>query len=309
MGMVRAFWPLVALTGLLWFLGGLMIPLSRALVALQVRPEQRGRMLGMFSMVTSLASLIGGATLGPMADALGYPGMMRWLSLVYVIPLSLLFFLRDADAIGQHAAGDRPDSAHRPPTPDAQRSASLPSLFYLLLLGSLVISAGMFVSNLARSLVMNQRAFSATAISSIAMAGGLAGLAINPTVGWLSDRVGFAKLLLCLIAAALVGRLITAAATDLWHYWLAMAFVSIAGARVPIISALACELAPRESLGSAMSLVATAGWMGGVVGYALGGNAVSALGSTGALLAAALSVLVAAPLVLVALGGQRPETK
>jgi MFS family permease len=300
MGTVDQVLPLAILTGLLWFFGGLMIPASRSLLVLQVTSDQRGRMLGLLSMVVPLANLIGSGIIGVLADAMGYARMMRQLSLIYLLPLVLLFFLRDAP------------SSPATRTKAGDRSGGLPALVYLLLAGSLVISVGEFVSTLARSLIIIGRGYDATQIASISMMSGLVGLGVRPAMGWLSDRAGAAKVLLGIMAGAIVARLINAAGTELWHYWVAASITTVLGARIPIISSVACELAPRDSVGKALSLVAAAGWMGGVVGNSLGGNAVELLGSTGTLLAAAASVLVAAPLVLLALrqraqGAAAPE--
>ena len=293
MGRAKSIWTLAVFTGLLWFLGGVMIPLSRAMVALGSPPERRGRRLGTLGMVIPLGSLIGGATLGPAADRLGYAGMLQLLSLIYAVPLCLLPFVREVRTAPRGDEGT------------ASAAGRLPGVVYLLVLWSLIIASGAFVVNMTRSLLMNGQGFSATAISSTATVGGLVGLAARGTVGEVSDRMGTKRLLVALSALAVVGRATLVGANALWHFWAVTALFSICGTRTAVMSALASDIVPDNSLGRALSLLAGGTWVGGVVGFGLTGHAIEGFGATWTLLLTAVSAAAAIPLLVPIPGGAR----
>ena len=286
MGRVTDVWSLAALTGMLWFTGGVIIPLSTTLVALRAPAEKRGRRLVSLSMAVPLGSLIGGATLGPLADRFGYPGMLRLVALIYVLPLVLLPFVRDVST----------------PNETAKREGSerrrLPHRLYWLIAWCVAISSGAFAATMTRSLVMAGRGFSATAISSTAMVGGLVALGVRPGVGWLSDRLGARRMLLILSALAVAGHLTLAFSGKLWQFWAATILMTTVGTRIPVASALASHMVPPRTLGRTISLMETSGWVGGVIGYAVAGHAISGLGATWTMATVAVSAAVAALLLL-----------
>ena len=212
--------------------------------------------------------------------------MLRYIPLIYIVPLALLPFVRDMPT--------PPQSARRTTT----SAPKLPGRFYILIVWGGIIAAGAFVANMTRSLVMAARGFSATAISSTAIIGGLVALAVRPGVGWLSDRLSGRRMLLTLSALAVAGRLILAGSGELWQFWMATVLMTIAGTRIPVASAMASEMVPAQALGRAMSQVEMAGWVGGAIGYAVAGHAIAGLGTNWTLVAAAVSAAVAALLLL-----------
>lgn len=283
----RTFWPLVVFIGLLWFMGGTAIALSMALVGLQATRQERGKFFGLLSMTASLGSMIGGAMFGPAAEHWGYPNMFLLAGGVYAASALLLVLLHDPDT---------------PPQPRAQKGAprtpALGSSFRLLLLANFVGSAGGFVITLARSLAMDGLGFAPSAISSMAMAAGLAALPMKPLAGWLSDRFGRKQIIVGSFVLCFVGRCAFLPASQLWHYWAATALISFIAVSDPIKTAWASDLAPQGSMGRAISRMNVSGWVGGVAGFALGGLSIDGLGIPWTFAATALSMLAAIGLLI-----------
>ena len=218
MGGASNVWQLAALTGALWFVGGVSVALSQILVGLRASREARGRLFGILSMVIPLGGLLGGATIGPAADSWGYPSMLRRVAIVYAVPVLMLLLLDDPISTPPREA----ESAEGKP-------ASLGRGFNLLLLASFVVAAGTFVANLTRSLAMNRLGYDATAIASTAMVTALVALPLRPLTGWLSDRLGRKTLLMSVFSISVLGRCAMAASSHLWHFRIAMALVSVSG--------------------------------------------------------------------------------
>jgi MFS family permease len=284
---MRTFWPLVAFIGLLWFMGGTAIALSMVLVGLQATRHERGKLFGLLSMTASLGGLVGGAIFGPAAQHWGYPSMFLLAAGVYAASALLLVLLHDPDT---------------PPQPRAQKGAphrpALGPAFRLLLLASFVGSVGGVMITLARSLAMDSQGFAPAAISSMAMAGGLATLPMLPLAGWLSDRFGRKQIIVGSFILCFVGRCAFIPASQLWHFWGATALISLIAVSGPVKTAWASDLAPQESMGRALAQMNVSGWVGGVVGYALGGLSIEGLGIPWTFAATALSMLAAIGLLI-----------
>ena len=212
----RTFVPLVVFIGLLWFMGGTAIALSMVLVGLQAARHERGKFFGLLSMTTSLGGLVGGAIFGPAAQHWGYPSMFLLAAGVYAASALLLVLLHDPDTLTQPRAQK-----------GAPRAPALGPGFRLLLLASFIGSVGYCVIMLARSLVMDSYGFAPAAISSTAMAAGLATLPMRPLAGWLSDRLGRKQLILGSFVLGFLGLCAFIPARQLWHFWAATALVSL----------------------------------------------------------------------------------
>jgi MFS family permease len=284
---IRTFWPLVIFIGLLWFIGGTAIALSMVLVGLQAARQERGKLFGLLSMTASLGGLVGGAMFGPAAQHWGYPSMFLLAAGVYAASALLLVLLRDPDT---------------PPQPRAPKGAphtpALGPAFRLLLLASFVSSVGGNVITLARSLAMDGFGFTAAAISSMAMVAGLATLPMRPLAGWLSDRLGRKQLIVGAFVLCFVGRCAFIPASQLWHFWAATAIASLGILADPVRTAWASDLAPQESMGRALAQMNVSGWVGGVIGFSLGGLSIEALGIPWTFAAIALSMLAAIGLLI-----------
>jgi MFS family permease len=162
----------------------------------------------------------------------------------------------------------------------------------------LAVGLAQTVSNLGRSLVMNDLGFSATAISSTGAIGALCTLPLPILVGWLSDRAGRVQLLVLGYLACTTALLVLAVSASLWHFWLVLGVMNVLFATGSVGSALATDLVPQESLGRGMSLLSTMGWVGSIIGYAGTGYAVQNLGTASTFRAGALLPLLAIGLVM-----------
>ena len=73
--------------------------------------------------------------------------------------------------------------------------------------------------------------------------------------------------------------LILAVSKSLWHFWLAASFgVLLFDVNCGIGSAFVTDLIPKSSLGKGLAIFNAMPWLGGIVGFALTGYAIEALG-------------------------------
>jgi MFS family permease len=223
------------------------------------------------ALAAPLGSLLGGATVGPIADRWGYPTMFTAVALFSCLWPSTGLLLED-----KRAAQERLDEAASP-----QRRPRFSRSFFLLLLVSILVGVVVFVGNMGRSLAMDELGFSAGAISSTEAIGGAVMLPLLPLVGWLSDRVGRKRfMILCYLAGA-AGLLVLAASVSLWHFWIAASLLAfLFNINRGIGFAVVTDLVPQASLGRGMSLFLATPWVGGIIGYAATGRAVESLGMT-----------------------------
>jgi MFS family permease len=286
-GQGTSIWYLTALTAVIWFIGGLELTLLKVLAGLSAEKEERGRVYGVLGLTTGLAMLIGGLAAGPMADRWGYPTMFAIFALISV-PCPLLGLSLEEKAptpgqIGEASTRDRP---------------KLGAAFFPLLVATVLVGIGGFVSSIGRSLAMNGLGFTSTSISSAGAFAGAVTLPLPLAVGWLSDRVGRKRLMALVYLAVGAGLLIMSASTSLWHFWVASSLVAASGASVPIREALATDLVSQASLGRGLSLLSAAAYGAGIFGFAATGQAIDLWGMTATFLAGAALPLVATLLLI-----------
>ena len=168
----------------------------------------------------------------------------------------------------------------------------------LLLMANLISGIAMFMGSLGRSLAMTGLGFSAAAISSTVAIGGMVTLPLRPLFGELSDRYRRENILILFYLTSALALSILATAITLPEFWLAFAILYIGTIRGAIGSALVTDLTTRESLGSGMSVFSATNWAGGIIGYAITGNAVQYLGRTNTMFFAATLPLIAIPFLV-----------
>lgn len=282
MGQVSTPWQLIGLTSLVWFTAGISLTLYGILAGLFAAAGERGRVFGILALTSALGALIGGMTVGGIADRWGFPTMFIALALFAGVGLASGIFLEDKPFVPRPAAVSR------------ARRLPLGRGFYLLIGASVVAGTTLFIGRLATSLAMNELGFLSTSIAGTAAVGGLVTLPLSPLLGRLSDRVGREILLIGCYIAGLLGLLALALASNLAHFWLAAALLSIAlYVGTGIASALAADLVPKESLGKGISTFSASNWIGGIVGFALAGSAIQAYGARSTLITAAGFLLAA----------------
>jgi MFS family permease len=289
MGQARTIWQLATLTAIVWFCGGMGLLALDALTGLSAQEAERGKVFGIMAMTSGMGSLIGGATTGPLVDRWGYSTMFSALAVYAVLAPVLGLLARETPAASATRGEDRETGRSR---------QWLGRDYLLLLLATSTRSIVGSVGGLGQSLHMSDLGFAAAAITSTGAVSGVVSLPLQPAVGWLSDRVGRKRLLILGFLAQLAYLLTLAFSGSLWHFWLAMSVWSVTSASAAIGSALVTDFVPPDSLGRAMSVYSSSLFAGGIIGYAVGGYAIEALGVTNAFLVGAVATLLATGLIV-----------
>jgi MFS family permease len=283
MGQVHNLWQLTAVTASLWFLGGMGFALTSILAGLFAGEDERGKVFGILSLTGPLGLLIGGLASGPIVDRWGYPTMFLAFAIYGLIWPLVALGMQDM-TINRSAQAKQTGQSS---------STALGWIFWLFFLACLLASIGSFVSNIGRSLVMDNLGFSASAISSTGAIGGLIALPLGLLAGLLSDKIGRKGLLGFGFLSLAVGLGLFIVANSLWHFWLAIALVSTQNAvNGAVGSALVADLISKNLLDRALAFFSSTAWLGGVIGFALAGLAIEGFGFTPTFLVAALLPLI-----------------
>jgi len=267
------------LFALAWFFGGMGLSLLSILTGVFAPSGKRGRIFGLITSTGGLGALAGGLAFGPIADLFGYSSMFAIVA-IFSISGPLIAFLLKEPALGTQKKLS------------VERHVGVS--FMLLLVASTLAGIALFVALLGRSLVMNQLAFNSAAISSTAAIGGAVTLPLPLLFGVLSDRVGRKRLLAICYAMAIIGMLSLAVSSLLWHFWIAISFLTVLSyASSGVGYAFVTDLTPREYLGRNISLYGATTWLGGIVGFAIAGVMMQTVGSSFTFLLGAILLLVA----------------
>ncbi len=190
-------------------------------------------------------------------------------------------------------------------SPSGERSGFGRS-FYLLLLASLAVAVGYFVSVSPRSLVMHNMGFDASAISSTVALAGAINLPLPLLFGWLSHRVGRKRALVLGYLIGAAGLLAFTASVSLWHFWIAVSLTYVPMSLASVRSAMVTDLVRQQSLGRGLSLFNATTWIGGIIALAATGHAIQSLGMT-ATFAMGATLPLTAVILLVPIRQPAPE--
>lgn len=289
MSRVTNVWHLAVLTATVWFCGGVGLSLVSILTGLYAEEAERGKVFGVLSLTGTLGTLIGGLTMGPIADWWGYPTLFVVVALFSTLwPLTGL--LLEDRVVAQVQRGEVSTAGETP---------RLGGGFFFLLLSSIVAGVARLIGILGISLVMNQLGFVSAAISSTAAVGGAVTLPLPPLIGWLSDRFGRKRFMVLCYLAGTAGLSVLAASVSLWHFWTAASLLYVLSfASRGVGSALVTDLVSQKSLGMGMSLFSATTWAGGIIGFTVTGYAVQNLGTTATFLLGIVLSLIAIILLI-----------
>lgn len=288
MGHVTAVWQLTLLTSIIWFAAGVAITQQSILMGLYAAAEKRGRMFGLLASTISLAGLIGGLSVGPLADRWGYSGMFAALAMVWLVQITSGLLLPRKTAVPAASPSPTPTL----PLPELPKSRWTRP-FQQLLLANLLVSVAESVGMIGGSLAMHTHGVTLTVITLLAAFQAGAGLLIHPGVGRLSDVLARKTVLMLTYVARILGLVALAWATSLPGFWLMAACFTLAAAKNAVNPALVTDVAGNGRLDSYMSILTASNWIGHVIGFALAGYALQHLGLTVTFLLSALLPLLA----------------
>lgn len=288
MAQARELWQVVALTMLIWFVGGTGLSLSAVYTGLLASAKSRGTSFSLQALAQPIGAIFGGLAIGAILKDYGYPQVFGLLALVWTVwPLLAFTLIRYPEVTRREARSS--------PAP-APRFAGLPLLLAAVLLPSLTVSA----SRLGLSLEMKALQFSPSEISSTSFVGGLASIPLVLLAGGLADRLGRKRLLDAAYLVTAGSALILTVSGSLWSYYLASTLSLVALClNQSVASALAADLLPPGGLSRVLPSISAMRWIAGIAGFGATGVLLEALG--GPVLFAAVALLPLAAIGLLEL--------
>lgn len=293
MGQVHYIIPLTVLTVFTWFIGGLIAAIVNIIAGMYAEEHERGRVFGVITMGVGIGGVIGGFAGGAIVDRWDFTTLFTVVALSEIVLMAEVFLIEDKKVA---LTSERQQAARIP-------FMTLP-LWSLFIANVLQAAAGIGVG-LSRPLAMNAMGLSATSISSTNAIASLATLPLPFAMGWASDRLGRKPILIGGFALSIVGGLILLFASSLWQFWLSTILMTAAGTAGAVATALVTDLTPPEALGTALARFGATVWIGGGLGFTLGGLVIANMGIT-ASFAVTVGVAVASTLLVSLIRTRKP---
>jgi predicted MFS family arabinose efflux permease len=256
-------------------------------VGLAAPEEDRGTAFGILGMTNGLGGLLGGLSMGYIADHLGYVGVFSILagfSLLIMVggllsPTSPSVLV--PQEMGSSARGE------------GRVGLSLVFLLVAMLLASLANATG----SLGRSFLMAEDKFSKSTITLTAAIQGVAGIVLPFLLGRLADRIGRRWVMISSISITAASLVLLGLSHREWQYYLfatLFGFLTVATAMAP---AHVVDVESRN-VGRNVSLVQSAFWVGSIFGMAATGVVAARVGTSRAVLLSCAFPAAAALLLL-----------
>lgn len=253
---------------------GLFTTSLLAIVTSMLPPDRRGLGVGVYQSSNTVAALYAAATGVLLVEHISFGG--AFLVAGAAAALALVF----ATLVGSPRA-DEPEGADATPAPAPRvplrerrwisRTALLPALvFFTLTTPFGAVSA--FLPLFADQRALGNVGFFYTALA-------IAQLSARASSGWLSDRIGRARVVPPALVIGATGLLLLSSAHTASTMLIAAALfgLGIAATQTSVV-ALIVDRTPREALGSAMATYTMAWDVGGVVGSVLLGIVAGVIG-------------------------------
>ena len=290
-GRVTTVLELALVTGASWFCGGVIFSQAATLVGLVAPVEDRGTAFGILGMTNGFGGLLGGLSVGYIADRLGYGGVFSILGGFSLLILVGGFLSPISPSLPV------PEATSGSARGEAQEEGRIGLGFVLLLVAMLLTALANATGNLGRSFLMAEGSFSKSAITLTAAVTGLGGLVLPYLMGRLADRISRRWVLVASIAGTTASLLLLGFAHQEWQFYLFAALFAFLSAATAIAPAYVVDVEPRN-VGRSVSLVQSAFWVGSIIGMAATGLVAAKLGTSMAVLVSCVFPAAAALLLL-----------
>ena len=303
-GLAASYLSLLAVRALAGVAGGVLSGAAIAYVGDFFAPGRRGRVNG-WVISGFAAGQVAGIPVGTLlASAFGYRAPFLLFAVVVALALVLVFVALPQPAVGRAGTPLSLASAiggYRALL--ARRDVAAATVVFFVMFGGNALYTTFLPTWLTVSLGVG-----AGAIATLFLLGGLSNAVVGPVSGSLSDRLGRKRI----IVVASVGLAALMALTPFAGSFALVAAIFVAAmalfaSRATSFTTLLTELVDGDQRGSLMSLTVGVGQIGVGVGGALAGSVYGSAGYTPSAVAAGLSMLLIAGLVVVFLPSTGPE--
>jgi predicted MFS family arabinose efflux permease len=302
-GLADTYLSLLSVRALAGVAGGVLNGAAIAYVGDFFAPERRGRVNG-WVISGFAAGQVAGIPVGTLlADAFGYRAPFLLFAVVVALSLGLVFVALPQPAVGRAGTPLSFGSAvggYRALL--ARRDVAAATVVFFVMFGGSTLYMTFLPTWLTVSLGVG-----AGAIATLFLLGGLSNAVVGPVSGSLSDRFGRKRI----IVAASVGLAALMALTPFLGSFPVVAgtfvvVMALFASRATSFTTMLTELVDGDQRGSLMSLTVGVGQVGVGIGGALAGTVYGSVGYTPSAVAAGLSMLFIAGLVVAFLPATGP---